>query len=279
MKTKSKKPVKQEKSKKPVKPAAKKETRTAVPGKSEVKEISISGGRVSCKLLNVRIDFVNLKAPRKNSFGGWQYSIRIGFFGDLLGYLGEPLAEAINTGSPKKWTESKWVALGEKEIERIRANALAKLPEKYDVLGNDHFADAVVLNASANAEQTGPNTFKPKSKIFVTPSVEKIYSGCWADVAVTFSLHANDGGGLTVYLDGVRFVADDTDLGASGQSNPWGEEADEIGESYISEQSSGEESTYSESSSGAGDAQSDKEVSKSEQSEKTGKKRFFFSRD
>lgn len=255
----TKKPVK------PVKQAGKKETvkakpkaqtekkeRTVTSRESTVKEVVVTPGRVSAKLCNVRMDYVNLKEPKKNNFGDYQYSLRIGFFGELSDYLYDALVEAIEKGAPKKWTENKQIALSEKDLERLRKNAIDKLSDKLSQEGQEHFDGAYVLNASAKAEKTGERTFKPKTPIFISPNVNAVYSGCWGDVSITFSFHANDGGGVTVYLNGVRFTGDDTNLGGGKASNPWDDEAETVGESTISdfdestdtdEQGQGEEKT------------------------------------
>jgi len=267
------KPKKSAKLSKSVKKSKSKEkaktTKLTPPGskQSNVSEISISAGKVNAKLNNVRIDFVHLKAPRKNNFDDYQYGLRLGFFGDLLSALYDPIKEAIESGSPKKWTKDKWVSLDQKEIERLRKSALDKLEEKLSTEGTDHFAEAYVLNANAKAKHLGGNLYEPKTKIFIAPSVDKFYSGCWADVAVTFSFHANDGGGITIYLNGVRFVGDDTDLGANQVSNMWDEEASEVEASEVSEEDS-------ESSESSNEPESE-EPQAAESEPKTKTKRFW----
>lgn len=220
------------KAKVPSKPEKKKE-RPVTSKQSTVKEIVVSPGRVSAKLCNVRFDYVNLKEPKKNNYGKYQYGLRIGFFGELSDFLYDALVEAIEKGAPKKWTENKAVALSEKDLERLRKNAKEKLGDKLSKEGQEHFDGAYVLNANAEAEKTGEKTFKPKTPIFISPNVDAVYSGSWGDVSVTFAFHANDGGGITVYLNGVRFTGDDTNLGGGKVSNPWDEESETVGESTI----------------------------------------------
>jgi hypothetical protein len=285
--------VKKKTSKKPAKPVKKEKPKTKPKEKSENKlvsplsressaiETSVSPGRVTTKLCNVRIDYVKLKKPEKNNFGKYQYGLRIGFFGEILSYLHDPLVEAINTGTPKKWSEdksgnAKWITLDEKEVKRLRLTAIEKVEDGMFKEGTDHFAEAYVFNANAAAEQVSANSFKPKSPIFIVPNVDKLYAGCWADVSVTFSLHANDGGGMAVYLNGIRFVTDDTNLSGYTPTNMWDEEAEEIGEGFVSEDEESDEPTGDD---GSEEPETEQDEPKAKD-EKPKKGRFnFFQKD
>jgi len=75
-----------------------------------------------------------------------------------------------------------------------------------------------VLYPSAPAEQVDGG-FRPKGRLYVNPSHDVFYAGCYVDAKVAFV--ANQRGAITIkdYLNGIRFVGDGEPI--SGASDPW----------------------------------------------------------
>lgn len=75
-----------------------------------------------------------------------------------------------------------------------------------------------VLYPSAPAEKVDGG-FRPKGRLFVNPSHDAFYAGCYVDVKIAFV--ANSKGAITIkdYLNGIRFAADGEPI--SGASDPW----------------------------------------------------------
>lgn len=78
--------------------------------------------------------------------------------------------------------------------------------------------DCRILYPSAPAEQVDGG-FRPKGRLFVNPSHDAFYAGCYVDAKVAFV--ANSKGAITIkdYLNGIRFADDGEPI--SGASDPW----------------------------------------------------------
>lgn len=76
-----------------------------------------------------------------------------------------------------------------------------------------------LLYPSASAEELEDGGFRAKGKLFVNPSHDKFYAGCYVDVKVAFV--ANMRGAITIkdYLNAVRFAGDGEPI--SGAQDPW----------------------------------------------------------
>lgn len=75
-----------------------------------------------------------------------------------------------------------------------------------------------ILYPSAPAEQVDSG-FRPKGRLYVNPSHDAFYAGCYVDAKVAFV--ANQRGAITIkdYLNGIRFADDGEPI--SGASDPW----------------------------------------------------------
>ncbi len=93
----------------------------------------------------------------------------------------------------------------------------------------EHFDEKKFLSASQEGFRllypTAPaepvdGGFRAKGRLFVNPSHDIFYAGCYVDAKVAFV--ANKKGAITIkdYLNGIRFVADGEPI--SGASDPWG---------------------------------------------------------
>lgn len=77
----------------------------------------------------------------------------------------------------------------------------------------------VLLYPTAPAEKV-EGGFRAKGRLYVNPSHDIFYAGCYVDAKVAFV--ANKKGAITIkdYLNGIRFVADGEPI--SGPTDPWG---------------------------------------------------------
>lgn len=78
-----------------------------------------------------------------------------------------------------------------------------------------------LLYPTSPAEETEDGGFQSKGKLFVNPSHDAFYAGCYVDVKIAFV--ANVRGAITIkdYLNGIRFNQDGEPL--AGATDPWGD--------------------------------------------------------